>query len=49
MTAEQQGKLFQEFTQAEASTAQRFRGTGLVACHLAQACTDDGRRRDRDE
>jgi signal transduction histidine kinase len=29
MTAEQQGKLFQEFTQAEASTAQRFGGTGL--------------------
>jgi signal transduction histidine kinase len=29
MTAEQQGKLFEEFTQAEASTAQRFGGTGL--------------------
>jgi signal transduction histidine kinase len=29
MTAEQLGKLFQEFTQAEASTAQRFGGTGL--------------------
>jgi adenylate cyclase len=29
MTAEQQAKLFQEFTQAEASTAQRFGGTGL--------------------
>src|SRR5262249_18295869 len=29
MTGEQLGKLFQEFTQAEATTAQRFGGTGL--------------------
>jgi len=29
MTPEQQAKLFQEFTQAEASTAQNFGGTGL--------------------
>ena len=29
MTAEQQGKLFEEFTQADATTAQRFGGTGL--------------------
>jgi signal transduction histidine kinase len=29
MTAEQQGRLFQEFSQAEATTAQRFGGTGL--------------------
>ena len=29
MTAEQQGRLFEEFSQAEASTAQKFGGTGL--------------------
>jgi signal transduction histidine kinase len=29
MTAEQQAKLFEEFTQAGASTAQNFGGTGL--------------------
>ena len=29
MTTEQQAKLFEEFTQADATTAQRFGGTGL--------------------
>src|SRR5262249_20720797 len=29
MTAEQQAKLFAEFTQADTSTAQRYGGTGL--------------------
>jgi hypothetical protein len=29
MTAEQQAKLFEEFTQADATTAQNFGGTGL--------------------
>jgi CheY-like chemotaxis protein len=29
MTAEQQGRLFQSFTQADASTARRYGGTGL--------------------
>ena len=29
MTAEQQAKLFEEFSQADATTAQKFGGTGL--------------------
>jgi signal transduction histidine kinase len=29
MTAEQQSKMFEEFSQADVTTAQRFGGTGL--------------------
>ena len=44
MTAEQQAKLFEEFTQADASTAQRFGGTGLglaIARKLARTMGGD--------
>jgi GAF domain-containing protein len=44
MTAEQQTKLFEEFTQADASTAQRFGGTGLglaIARKLARMMGGD--------
>jgi signal transduction histidine kinase len=44
MTAEQQAKLFEDFTQADASTAQRFGGTGLglaIARKLARMMGGD--------
>jgi signal transduction histidine kinase len=44
MTAEQQAKLFEEFTQADASTAQHFGGTGLglsIARKLARMMGGD--------
>jgi signal transduction histidine kinase len=44
MTADQQAKLFEDFTQADASTAQRFGGTGLglaIARKLARMMGGD--------
>jgi adenylate cyclase len=44
MTAEQLAKLFEEFSQAEAATAQRFGGTGLglaIARKLARMMDGD--------
>ena len=44
MTPEQQAKLFDEFTQADATTAQRFGGTGLglaIARKLARMMSGD--------
>jgi adenylate cyclase len=44
MTPEQQAKLFEEFTQADATTAQRFGGTGLglaIARKLARMMAGD--------
>ena len=49
MTAEQQAKLFEEFTQADATTAQRFRRHWARPRHHPQARPHDGRRRDGDE
>ena len=43
MTPEQQAKLFEEFTQADATTAQRFRRHWPRPSHHAQARPHDGR------
>ena len=47
MTPEQLGKLFQAFTQADASTSRKYGGTGLGLVICRRFCPDDGRRRDR--
>ena len=47
MTAEQQAKLFEEFSQADATTAQRFGGTGLGLAITRKLRAHDGRRCDR--
>jgi K+-sensing histidine kinase KdpD len=45
MTAEQMGKLFQEFSQATSSTASKYGGTGLARTRDQQTVLpDDGRR-----
>src|SRR5262249_26844224 len=41
MTAAQQAKLFEEFSQADATTAQRFGGTGLISRKLARMMGGD--------
>jgi signal transduction histidine kinase len=44
MTAEQQAKLFAEFTQADSLTARKFGGTGLglaISCRLARMMGGD--------
>jgi signal transduction histidine kinase len=41
MTSEQQAKLFEEFSQADATTAQRFGGTGLGLAQLARMMGGD--------
>ena len=46
MTAEQQAKLFEEFTQADASTARPLRRHRPRPRDHAPACAHDGRRRD---
>jgi signal transduction histidine kinase len=49
MTPEQQAKLFEEFTQADATTAQRFGGTGLGLAIARKLAPHDGRRCDGGE
>src|SRR5262249_12895579 len=49
MTPEQQAKLFEEFTQADTPTAQRFGGTGLGLAITRKLARMIGRRRDRDQ
>jgi hypothetical protein len=49
LTAEQQAKLFQEFTQAEFPDHAPLRRDWARPCALAQARAHDGWRRDRDE
>jgi adenylate cyclase len=47
LTAEQQAKLFQDFTQADFAHRAPLRRDGARPCALAQARAHDGRRRDR--
>ena len=49
MTAEQMGKLFQEFSQADASTTQQIRRHGPRARDQQTVLPDDGRRHHRRE